>query len=125
MADGYMPGNDIGEELGHLTNGVLTPQMWRREWGGSLDVDAMADTVRAAEEIAERLGALSSPVPSLGALGTVPLGPLFQFRAVEDEPSLRQIAGLGIAVELSDAALCALRDAAIAAIADLRGGAQA
>jgi hypothetical protein len=132
MADGYMPGNDIGEEIGHLTNGVLTPQMWRREWGGDLDVvepSALqqfgARVGAQLEQLRERFGSLAASVPSLGALGTTPRGPLFRFQPVEDEPSLRQIAGLGIAFQLSDAGLCALRDAANAAIADLRGGAEA
>jgi hypothetical protein len=118
LADGYMPGNDIGEEMGRLTNGVLTPQMWRRAWDGEIDPPAPAFD----EDHQERMGAIAAPAPSIGAIGTIPPGALFRFRAVEDEPGLRQIAGLGIAIEGGDAELCSLRDACAAAIADLRGG---
>jgi hypothetical protein len=121
LADGYMPGNDIGEEMGRLTKGILTPQMWRRPWDGEIDPPAPVFD----EAFQERLGASALAAPSLGALGTTPPGPLFRFVAVEDEPNLRQIVGLGLAIELPEPALCALRDAAVAALADLRRGAQA
>jgi len=118
LADGYMPGNDIGEEMGRLTNGVLTPELWRRPW-----VDDAAAPARVLDEIAgEMLGAVTCATASIGAVGTIPPGPLFRFRAVADEPSLRQIVGFGLAIECSDPVLCALRDAVVAAIADLRAG---
>jgi len=129
VADGYMPGNDIGEEMGRLTKGVLAPQMWRRPWDGALDIGVNvteAEQVHAhMEQLREKLGALAAAAPSLGALGSIPPGPLFRFVPVEDEPGLRQIAGMGIAIELSEPALASLRDAVNAAIADIRGGAEA
>lgn len=124
VADAITPGLEFSELLGHFTNGTVISRQWLQPYAG--DLGPILDVEQAVtSETVERLGAVSAAVPSLGALGTVPPGRLFRFVPVEDEPSMRQIVGLGLAVELGEAALCALRDAAIAAVADIRGGAEA
>jgi hypothetical protein len=136
VADVTLPGREFSELLGSFSAGEIRSSLWLRRYPGKISYRPLHSSteVPASEEVrqhleagdtGERMGAVESPWPSIGAIGTIPPGPLFRFRAVEDEPNLRQIVGFGLAIECSDAALCALRDAAIAAIADIRGGAQA
>lgn len=126
LADAYMPGQDIGGELGYLTKGVVEAKMWRRPWDGTLDYAAAADVMRGAEEalaLSPRLAA--QPFPVLGQLGAIPPGPLFRHFPVPDQPNARVVTGFGFAVAGGDAELCALRDTVTAAIDAIRGGAQA
>ncbi len=119
LADDMMPGNDWGEEMGRVTDGAVTPNLWRRPFGSDI---VRPDPLPAAAVEEPRPAPGGMLIELMGRQGEVASGPLFV--AIRDpfSPNEFVVTGMGHATRYDLPMARALRAALADGLAQIGTG---